>query len=480
MGQDIDSTQFSERDFSLFAERLRQETGVLAHWFRDSEFSTRDWVGGFELEAWLIDAKGKVAAVNDTYLQQLQDPLVVPELARFNVELNTSPRTLAGDALRRIDADLDGLWQRCRAVAARNDWDLLSIGILPTLEEAQLTPAYMSDLKRYRALNEQVLRHREGRPLHLEINGHDHLRLSQTSVMLESAATSFQIHLKVGLNQAVRLYNAAQIASAPMVAIGANSPYLFGRALWEETRIPLFEQSVEIGGIDGAAHGPVRRVSFGSGYAQASLFECFAENLEHFPPLLPMCMDTHQDELAHLRLHNGTIWRWNRPLIGFDDDGTPHLRIEHRVIAGPTSIVDGIASTAFFFGLMHDLARREIPPELQLPFACARDNFYNAARYGLDASVQWTDDRRVRIHALVLEQLLPAARRGLEQLDMDEEDIDYYLGIVRERVRSGRTGAAWQRAQVANHADMAALTQAYRHHQATGAPVHTWPLEADR
>ena len=478
MGQEIDAARFSPADFLAYAERLRAETELLGEWFRDAVFSVRDRMGGFELEAWLVDAAARPAPVNEVFLRRLGNPMVVPELARFNVELNDHPQHLWGSALSRFEASLGATWRQCTQVAAGLQTHLMMIGILPTVREAELSPENMSDLKRYRALNEQVLRLREGRPLELDINGREHLKTQQQSVMLEAATTSFQLHLKVQPAMAVRAYNAAIILAAPMVAAASNSPYLFGYDLWSETRIPLFEQSVSVGGIAGASQGPLRRVTFGSGYVRDSLLECFVENAQHYPVLLPMLFSDGVERMSHLRLHNGTIWRWNRPLIGFDYDGIPHLRIEHRVVPGGPGIADVIANAALFFGLMQTLMTQANPPEHELAFATARDNFYAAAHHGLDAHVVWLDGRRGSIQALLADQLLPQARAGLASLEIDAADIERYLGIIEARVRSGQTGSAWQRAWVERHGrDMAALTHAYRQRQESQAPVHEWSLE---
>ncbi|MDX2457745.1 MAG: glutamate--cysteine ligase, partial [Gammaproteobacteria bacterium] len=309
------------------------------------------------------------------------------------------------------------------------------------------------------------------------INGREHLRVAHNNVMLEAATTSFQLHLKVHPRVASRACHAALSVSAPLVAVAANSPYLFGHDLWSETRIPLFEQSVAVGGFAGASHGPMRRVTFGSGYVRHSIFECFVENEQHYPLLLPMQFHDGLDQMSHVRLHNGTIWRWNRPLIGFDYDGIPHLRIEHRVIPGGPTIVDMIANAAMFYGLMQALMTAEVPPEQQLPFAMARDNFYAAAQHGLDAHVTWLDGQRSNVQQLLLEQLLPMARQGLEQLEIDRDDINRYLGIIEARARSRQTGTVWQRAYVERHGDdLAAMTNAYYAHQETGTPVHEWGI----
>jgi len=475
MGQEIEATRFTPDDFVEYAQRLRDETALLGEWFASDRFSPRDRMGGYELEAWLVDSRSRPAPLNDVFLKQLNNPMVVAELARFNVELNDHPQHLWGSAFSRFEASLGATWQQCLQCAAKMDLGLMMIGILPTLQARELTQENMSDLKRYRALNEQVLRLREGRPLQLDISGREHLKVVHNSVMLEAATTSFQLHLKVHPENASRAYNAAMIISAPMVAVAANSPYLFGHELWDETRIPLFEQSVSVGGFAGASQGPLRRVTFGSGYVRDSVFECFVENEQHYPLMLPMRFHDGLEQMSHVRLHNGTIWRWNRPLIGFDYDGIPHLRIEHRVVPGGPTIVDMIANAALFYGLMQSLMTAETPPERQLDFSVARDNFYTAAHHGLDSHITWLAGERGSVRSLLQEQLLPMARRGLQQLEIDAEDIDRYLGIIEARVHSGQTGSAWQRACMAQHGnDPAEMTQLYRQNQESTLPVHEW------
>jgi gamma-glutamyl:cysteine ligase YbdK (ATP-grasp superfamily) len=475
MGDEITHSEFGSADFEAFAERLARETRLLGDWFTQDRFSRQVPVCGLEMEAWLIDRQALPAAVNREFLAAMNDPLVVPELAKFNVELNVDPGPLHGRALGDLHRGLQRTWDDCARVAGTLDTRLVMIGILPSVTQRDLTLANMSEMKRYRALNEQVLRLRDGKPLMLDIHGREHLHLVHQDVMLESAATSLQLHLKVSAAQAVRYYNAAQIISAPMVAACANSPYLFGKDLWNETRIPLFEQSVEVGGFAGASRGPVRRVSFGTGYAKESLYECFVENEQHFPALLPIAFDDPDEHMRHLRLHNGTIWRWNRPLIGFDDDGTPHLRIEHRVLPSGPTVSDSIANAALYYGMVHALATRDVAPELELPFATARDNFYAAARDGLEAQIIWLDGRKRSAGSLLQEQLIGLARYGLGLLDIDPADRDRYLGIVKARLRNACTGSNWQRAYVARHGgDTRVLTEAYYERQQSGVPVHDW------
>ncbi len=477
MGQEIRSAHFTGRDFARFQRSLCAETELLRQWFSQQRFAAGGSVAGFELEAWLVDGDYSPAPINEAFLERVSSNWVTPELARFNVELNGQPQCLRGDALRVLHDELSRNWNDCCRVAGELDADLVMIGILPSVREQQLTLANMSGLRRYRALNDQVFRLRHGKPLHLDIVGREHLRTTHYDVMLESATTSFQIHLQVEPATAVRFYNASLIVSAATVAVSANSPYLFGADLWDETRIPLFEQAVELGGFGDAAHGPLRRVSFGTGYARESLMECYLENAEHFPVLLPMTFDTAPEQMSHVCLHNGTIWRWNRPLIGFEDDGRPHVRIEHRVVAGGPTVLDMIANTAFYYGLVHYLARMPTRPEDDIAFALARDNFYAAARFGLQATITWLDGKKASLRTLVLEQLLPLARIGLQTLELDADDIRCYLGIIEDRVRSGQNGSAWQRAYVESHGrDMQSLAAAYTERQHSGVPVHQWSV----
>jgi gamma-glutamyl:cysteine ligase YbdK (ATP-grasp superfamily) len=470
MGQEITSQHFRHHDFQRFGEALAKEMGVLHSWFAEGRFSSRHSIGGLELEAWLTDGAAAPLPINEDFLRCLAMPTVVPELSRFNIELNVAPQCLAADGLCGLELELRETWRRCDAVASAMGASVLAVGILPTVADHHLVFANMSAMQRYHALNEQVMRLRCGRPLQLNISGREHLQSEHRDVMLEAAATSLQVHLQVTADSAARYYNAAIIASAPLVAASANSPYLFGKDLWDETRIPLFEQAVDLG-------APARRVTFGSDYAKGGLECCFHENSEHYPVLLPLTVDGPPEQMAHLRLHNGTIWRWNRPLLGFDDDGAPHLRIEHRVMAAGPTFADMLANVAFCYGLCTALATRSTAPETVIPFATARDNFYAAARRGLDSVVHWDDGRRWPMAQLLQKELLPMARRGLEHLGVDGGLIGRHLDLLEERIAGGRNGAAWQRKFVQHHGrDMRALTLAYQERQRSDEPVHCWDV----
>ncbi|NEV63159.1 glutamate--cysteine ligase [Thiorhodococcus minor] len=473
MGQEIAASHFTKGDFNRFAARLREETKLLERWLKEGLLDDSEPTAGFELEAWLVAPDATPTPKVEELLTRLRDPLVVPELATFNVEFNGTARPLSGSVFSQLAQELTQTLAHANASAAELDSRLAMIGILPTVRPEHLTAEFMTPRERYRALNEQVFALRHERPLKLLIEGRDRLELTWHDVMLEAGATSFQIHLKVRPSEAARVYNASKIVSGPMVAISANSPYLFGRDLWDETRIPLFEQAVSVGGAM-----LQERVSFGFRYARHSILETFQSNLDRYPVLLPHVVEDPPELLPHLRLHNGTIWRWNRPLIGFEPDGRPHLRIEHRVVPAGPSVPDAIANAAFYFGMMQDLAHAEIPPESVLMFLHAQKGFYTCAHQGLEAEIPWLDGRALPVTSILEEDLLPRARSGLQHLGVDPAEIAHWLGIIAARLGTRRTGARWQRAWVARHGpDMAGLTSAYLAHQASGKPVHTWTLD---
>lgn len=476
MGEDIGEERFSAADLERFSEQLTRETEQLGHWLRSREEPgpTRPRLG-FEIEAWLIDADFQPLPRNEAFLEAFDHPMAVLELAQFNVELNSSVYQTGTDCFCMVLEEMSETLRRAQAAAEQIGGALLLAGTLPTLLPEHLGQHHMSRRSRYRALNTAVLERRAQRPLQLEIEGHEFLRHEHCGVMLEAAATSFQIHLETQPAVAHRVYNAALAASGPVLAASGNTPYLFGKHLWEESRIPLFERAVEVGGFGDSARGPVRRVTFGSGYLRESIAEAFQENLNHFPILLPSHLPDNDPSLPHLRLHNGTIWRWNRPILGIDADGSFNLRIEHRSLpAGPT-LEDMLANAAFLLGLIEHLVSGAGNGHGTLPFATARDNFYAAARYGLKSRLHWQDEQPQPARQLILHHLLPYAADGLDRLGIDGTERDHLLGIVAARVQLGQTGSIWQQRWVERHGrDMKGLTRAYLNWQRTGLPVHNW------
>lgn len=464
MGEEITATGFTPADKARFVDRLARETDLARMFYEQDKFSRDGHMVGFEIETWIVDHNYAPSSINQDVLETLNHPLVVPELSRFNLELNCEPFRLTGDALTQAHESLTRLWATCNDVAHRLDANLVMIGTLPTICDADLTLANMSPLNRYYALNKEVLRLRHGQPLHINIAGRDRLASVHKDVMLEAATTSFQIHLKVPADLAHFYYNASLAASGPILAACGNAPFLFGKALWEETRIPLFEQAVKV-------PGPAR-VCMGSGYVVRSLIEIFEENLREYDALLPMAFDDPPEAMRHLRLHNGVIWRWNRPLIGFDESGAPHLRIEHRILpAGPT-FIDMMANAALYIGAARALVLTGDNGAAGLGFNDAKRNFYAAARFGLDARLDWPGEGEISADRLLIERLIPDARAGLCDLGVAE---DGFLDLVEARVRTRQTGAAWQRkALEARGGDLYGLMAAYCERQRSGAPVHQW------
>lgn len=468
MGQEVTHSHFSSEENKIFKTLLEEETALLKQKFNNGEFSSHEPMGGFEIEAWLVNEALRPAPVNDEFFKLFKNPLATPELAKFNIELNNTPLLLKGNALREFEAEIRTVFGDAIDVLKQLDADIMLIGTLPTAVADDFCLQNMSNMKRYEALNEIVVEERGNKPLVLDIDGEDHLHITKNSVMVEAATTSFQIHLQTPWQQAHHYYNASIIASAPLMAISGNSPLLFGKKLWHETRIPLFEQAVDCGGK--------QRVSFGSGYAEESILECFDENLNDFSVFLPMIFNSKPEKFKHLCLHNGVIWRWNRPLLGFDEDGTPHIRVEHRILpAGPT-VSDMMANAAFYYGLTQSLME-QISQHGKMPFATAKQNFYAAAKHGLQAELNWDGDvyQGVSLQRLILEKLLPLAEKGLRALGIENDSICHYLNIIRERTKTGQTGAVWQIKHFEkHHGDLHKLAADYKQHQFVGNPVHTW------
>ncbi len=470
MGTEIKQTHFTAEAWSRFSARLAQETALLEACYRSGKCSGHSPVGGFEIESWLLDKRMRPVGENVSFLERFDSDLATYELATFNFELNNTPLPLQGRVFHDFLKEMRALCHHATTVTEEMGIRLLNIGTLPTLKQSDLCIANMSPMKRYHALNEQILRERNGRDIVLDIASEKaHLTLTHSSMMMESATTSFQIHTQVPFDKAHHYYNASILASAATVALSANAPLLFGKQLWHETRIPLFEQSVDTG--EG-----LKRVSFGSGFARESIMECFRENLEKYDILLPIEFDSEAGLFEHLQLHNGTIWRWNRPLVGFDGDGTPHFRIEHRVMPSGPTLVDMLANAAFYYGLEIKLAEACEAGEFVCDFDTAEENFYAAAREGLESRAEWNGEQ-LPVRQLILEQLLPLAREGLEILSIDPSESAAYLSIIEERAQTGQNGAAWQLAYLARYGeDMERLTHAYWQHQQEGDPVHTWEI----
>ncbi|NTW83231.1 MAG: hypothetical protein HGB36_07665 [Chlorobiaceae bacterium] len=477
MGSEIAKTEFSEEDFRQFQQNLRKETRILMEWFSSDLFDKHQEMCGFELEGWLIDQHCAPTPRNEEFLRRVSNPLVVPELSKYNFELNIAPHPLDRRLPVFLKNEMQKLWSICTSNARDMGCNTLMTGILPTLQDWMLTLRNISSLQRFHALNREILRTRSCHPLKIHIEGtNDSLEVVHHDVMAEAATTSLQIHFQVPVSKAAAVYNISHVLSAPIVALTANSPFLFGRELWDETRIPLFEQAVKSPAFVDLSGRMVSRVTFGRDYVRKSLKEVFLENLDGFPVLLPVTFDDDLSQLNHLRLHNGTIWRWNRPLIGFGEDGRPHLRIEHRVPPAGPSIPDIVANILFFYGAVLHLLPEV--PQAAISFEQARANFYAASRFGLDSMVTWSSGNAMPVDTLLLQQLIPGAMLALAGRGFDSHDLKYYLGdVLTKRVATRRNGAWWQKNFIRRHGpDFRAMTQAYLENQNRNIPVHEWSI----
>ncbi len=491
MGEDVNPSAFARADRRQYRAKVRRCLDVFARMLRESAFATSRPMVGLELELNLVDGNGDPSMNNAEVLAAMADPFWQTELAQFNIEVNLPPRYLDDHALATFDTELDTRIAEAGAVAGTLGTRLAMIGILPTVDEKHLGAESLSSNPRYRLLDEQILAAR-GEDLHIGITGEERLSADADTIAPEAACTSVQFHLQVTPENFASYWNAAQSIAGVQLAVGANSPFLFGRRLWAETRIPLFEQATDLRPEELKTQGVRPRVWFGEHWI-TSVFDLFEENSRYFHALIPICTDEDPlevleaggvPELGELTLHNGTIYRWNRPVYAVVD-GVPHLRVENRVApAGPT-VVDTVANAAFFFGLVRGLAEAEQPVWTRMPFGAARENFRSGARYGIGAAMYWPGSEDLPATELVSRHLLPVAARGLDAWGVDPAERDRLLGIVEARCDLRRNGASWQAAHLTRLEDggtdrgeaLHELTRRYLELSASGEPVHTWPLD---
>jgi len=374
MGKEIGTVRFTHEDEKIFHKKLRQETKILKRWFENEIFERSRPKCGLELEAWLVTKDFVPAPVSHLFIEKLNHPLVVPEISKFNFEINTEPYLIEEDVFSKHENELLQLWQKCQNLAEAMNLKALIIGTLPTLRDHMLTLDNLSPQNRYFALNERVMKLRQGHPLEIDIEGKDEVHVKHNDVITECAATSLQVHFDVTQENASKYYNASVIASAFMAAVCANSPFFYGKELWDETRVAIFEQSVNVKSFKKINGEYAKRVSLGNGYVRKSVMELFIENLDGHPILIPEVTPSNSEWLDHLRLQNGTIWRWNRPLVGLSETGKPSLRLEFRVpSAGPT-IKDVIANMVFQIAVNQYLFEIE-DLEKKITFEIANENF---------------------------------------------------------------------------------------------------------
>ncbi|MCA9605182.1 MAG: CBS domain-containing protein [Myxococcales bacterium] len=490
MGEHSADGARNEREARAFMKALLADVHALELMIERGMFDTGPRRIGAEQEMFLVDKDMMPAPVAVEVLEEVEDSRIVSELARFNLEANVHPRLLKGDALSSMEAEIAALVTVADGYAHRHEAQVLLTGILPTLRRADLGLDNMTPSPRYRALND-TLRSMRGGDFQILIKGIDELNVHHDNVMFEACNTSFQVHFQVSPHEFAKLYNVAQLVTGPVLAAAVNSPLLFGARLWNETRVALFSSSIDDRSKN--RHRSIRpRVTFGDAWVQESVLEIFREQIARFRVILstPDIEDPMEalsrgeaPDLGALRLHNGTVYRWNRACYG-KTNGVAHLRIENRVLpAGPT-IVDEVANAAFFFGLMSGVLEEIGNPRDRIDFDDAKGNFYAAARLGLKAQFTWVDGETVTAGELIRERLLPLAREGLEHVGIDRADIDRYLGIIEARVRSSRTGSQWMLDSFASlskdfeaSGDMVErrILGAMLENQRAGMPVHEWP-----
>ncbi|HEY4464496.1 MAG TPA: glutamate-cysteine ligase family protein [Streptosporangiaceae bacterium] len=491
MGRDIDAIKITGEDRRKYREKVRRSLDVFARMLRDHRFEDHPSQVGVEIELNLVDGRGGPSMRNADVLAAIADPAWATELAQFNIEINVPPRRLGGDALGGLEHEIRANLNRADGSARTTGSRLMMVGILPTLQERDMHEGTISSNARYRVLNEQIFAAR-GEDMRIAINGAERLLTHAGSITPEAACTSVQLHVQVSPDDFASYWNAAQAIAGVQVAVAANSPFLFGRRLWDETRITLFEQATDTRPDELKQQGVRPRVWFGERWI-TSVFDLFEENMRYFPALLPLCDEEDPvavldgggcPQLSEMSLHNGTVYRWNRPVYDVVD-GTPHLRVENRVLpAGPT-VADVIANAAFYYGLLRALAEAQRPIWTQMSFATAAENLHEAARHGLEAKLYWPGAGEVPVAELILRRLLPLARAGLASWGVSGADSDRLLGIIEQRCLTGQTGAAWQTSMAralteGGQADRAEalrlMTQRYIEHMHTNEPVHTWPV----
>jgi CBS domain-containing protein len=450
MGQQNVNNDASEEERRRFMRQLLRDVRALEQMLDEDKFETGIRRIGAEQEMFLVDDQCRPAQCSLEVLAALNDERFTTELGLFNIEFNADPAEFGGRCLRDLEDQLTEAVADARRAAGTVGADVALVGILPTMKKADLGLSNMTPKPRYKALNDSMTALR-GKAYDFHIKGTDEFIVQHDNVMLEACNTSFQVHFQVAPDEFARLYNIAQAVAGPVLAVATNSPMLFGKRLWKETRIALFQQSVDTRSSGTHMREMQPRVSFGNKWIEESVLEIYRDDISRFRLLFSggEAEDPFEaleagraPKLSALRLHTGTVYRWNRACYGISE-GKPHLRIENRVLpSGPTP-ADEVANAAFWFGLMSGLVGKYGDITEHLEFVEAKNNFFSAAQHGLDGSMTWIDGERKHTPDLVLDTLLPLAENGLQRSGVAQEDISRYLGIIEKRVRVGQTGADW-------------------------------------
>ena len=489
MGIEVEREQFTAADYTQFSERLRENLEALRAFLARPDVGNSPPSIGLEVEMHLVDEAARPACVSEAVLRRTQDPRCTLEIDAFNFEVNTSPVALAGQPFTHLDRELDELLTKVRGAAAESGARVLLVGTPPTLTVEQLREPVLSNTARYRAMS-RLLRERRGGPFVVNISGRECLHAECDDLTLEGANASLQVHLLARPSEFANLYNAAAIAAGPLLAVTGNSPYFDGKCLWEETRIALFKQATDVRADEQVRMRMPARVSLGHGFIHDPL-HVFEENIAMFEPLLPVVSQrtSHPDDgapaLDELRLHQGTVWNWNRAV--YDPASGGHLRLEHRVIASGPTRIDMLANAAFTLGLSLGMAPLSAAWLPAFPFAYAERNLYLAAKHGLDAELAWpapiAPSPRIRSARELVLDLVPLAEAALVRHGVEPEEAARMLAIIRERALTGKTGASAQRRLLARYEHemprpqaLARMVEDYLALSGSEMPVHTWKL----
>ena len=477
-----------------FVFNLLQDMQALEYMLHNQFFETGVTRIGAEQEMCLIQKKSfKAAPIALEIIEILKDnPWLDTELAKFNLEINLDPRIFTGSALKDMETETSNKLNIIKNELAHFQSDILLTGILPTLHKNDLESHNLTPRERYKLLVESLSAQLLGQAFELRIQGIDELLLRSHTPLLEAANTSFQVHLQVDPDNFVPYYNIAQALTAPVLGISANSPIVFGRRLWHESRIALFQQALDVRTTNEHMRERSPRVNFGSDWVHHSILDIYREDIARFRSLIyPQTNENSMEavlagkipKLSALQVHNSTVYRWNRPCYGISDTGKPHLRIENRVLpAGPT-VVDEIANAALWLGAVVGCAKEWGDIRKKMSWEDVRDNFEKAARFGIDSKFTWFKDKKITVTDLVQHELIPLAKEGLSSQGIHSGDIDFYMDIISQRAKLNLNGARWQlraftklKKETSMDEAITVMTSSIYENQKLGKPVHTWEL----
>lgn len=490
MGEKTVTTEYDESQMRSFTRSVLDDLLALEYLLSEGKVEEDVRRIGAEQEMFLVDSSLHPSPIVAEVMNDAKDGRLTTEIGKFNLEANLTPRSFSGSCLAEMEAELNGILDTVRNSAKKFSSSVVLTGILPTIQLSDLTEANLTPNPRYHEINRVVTQlHGEDRNIH--IKGLDELHLTLHDTFIEFSNTSFQVHLQVGAAEFAKYYNWAQAVAGPVLAPAVNSPVLLNHRLWHETRLALFQHATDTRSPIHRERNQTPRVNFGRRWVEKNILEVLHEDAVRFRILLTQAKKENSldvikrggiPQLYSWRLHNGTIWRWNRPCYGVVN-GKPGLRIEARYLPAGPSVEDEMANAAFFLGLMTALPEKYGDVTEIMPFDRAKTNFFSAARHGLNAQMVWIDGVSRRSGRLILEELLPLARSGLEDAAIDEADIDRLLGTLQSRVEHEMTGAQWMLASLAAmdkrakaNVRMRSVTAAMKANQEAGKPLHEWKL----